>query len=127
MILFAEKLQEEVIYNGKRIWIMLKCSNTLESAKSRVWRACVLTCSASIRACVLGVLASLRTWRAFVLTFSRVYVLTCLRHCVYTCLACFLVLSTCVLTNVISCCAQVFYLLNYLRVWCPRSFYLLYI
>ena len=44
----------------------------IESAKSRAWRACVLTCLACLRAYVLGVL-----------TF-----LTCLRACMLTCLAC---------------------------------------
>ena len=89
---------------------------SIESAKSRAWRACVLACLACLCACVLTCLACLRACvltclvclsayvlglltclRAYVLGMSswlRAYVLgvltclACLRVCMLTCLAC---------------------------------------
>ena len=68
-----------------------------ESAKSRAWHACVLTCLACFRADVLTCLHAyvLRTWRAYV--FGVLAYLVCLRACVLVMMKCFIFLRVCIL------------------------------
>ena len=65
-------------------------SRQKKSAKSRAWRACVLTCLACLRDYALACLACLRTWRVCVLVLMKCFIF--LRVCVLSvlfCLICF--------------------------------------
>ena len=85
----------------------------MESAKLRVWRACVLACSRAWRTYVLACSAYLRAWRAYVLACLRawrVYLLTCL---------------ACLRVSLRACYNEMFYFLTCLCTWCSFLSYLL--